>query len=137
MSLSSYRTFRPPASVTALAPQDVLRVDAEPLIRLQASQGHQAAQEAVLRAREEIALRLGRIDERFRAGDRAAVLREARGIADAAGPVGLADLVRAAGHAATCAGRNDPAALAATVARVCRLGDRALSMIGTLRSPGA
>lgn len=122
-------------SVPALVPRDALRVDAEPLLRLQAAEGAQAAHAAVARAREEIAYRVPRLAGHHAASALPDLEREARAIAAAAGPIGLTDLTLSAAAVADCARRNDPAALAATVARLIRLGQRAVAMISTLRTP--
>lgn len=125
----------PGATVTALVPAVSLRVDAEPLLRLQTTQGPQATRDLVSRTCEELDHRLGQVSAHYRDSALAALAAEARGIAAAAMPVGLTELARAAAHVSACCSRNDPAALAATVARLVRLGDRALGLIGNLRMP--
>lgn len=120
-----------------LVPAVSLRVDAEPLLRLQTAQGSQAARDLVSRTCEELGHRLARIADHYRDCAFPELAAEARGIAAAAVPVGLTELARAASHVCACTARNDPAALAATVARLVRLGDRALGLIGNLRIPRA
>lgn len=123
------------AAILRLSPPVVLHVDAEPLLRLQAAQGTQAAQLFVARAREDLMHRLDQAALLYRRGAIAALGAEARGIALTAHPVGLVDLALVAGHVAACCGRDDPVALAATAARLTRLGVRALDLIAALRLP--
>ncbi len=132
----SHPSPSPSAIVVALSLSEPLRVDAEPILRLRAAEGLQVAEATVARARDEIGHRLGRAAELYAIGSLGLLQGEARGIAESALSVGLADLTRAARHVADCAGRNDPAGLAATLARLLRLGDRALTLIGSLRAPG-
>lgn len=124
-----------PAAVLRLSPPVALHVDAEPLLRLRAAEGPQAAQALVARTREDLSHRLGRVAALYGQGVLPPLAAEARGIALAAHPVGLVDLARVAQHVAACCGRDDPAALAATVARLLRLGERAVDLIAALRLP--
>ena len=119
--------------IALLIPGDVLRVDAEPLLRLRAVDGPQAASERIAQAREELAYRLSRVDLHHRAGAFDDLVIDLRAIAQAAMPIGLTDLGLVAAHVQDCATRGDAAALGATLARLGRLGAQALDLIAALR----
>jgi len=119
--------------VAVLIHGDILRVDAEPLMRLRAVEGAQAAAERVARAREELTFRLARVDQHHRAGTYEQMATDLRAIANTALPIGLTDLGLVADHVLVCARRGDSAALGATVARLGRLGAQALALIAALR----
>lgn len=125
------------AGVTMLVHGDVLRVDAEPLIRLRAVEGAQATADRVARAREELAYRLARVGVHHRSAAFDDMAGDLRAIIHVAQPIGLTDLCLVAGHVLDCTRRQDAAGLGATLARLGRLGEQALALIAALRqSPG-
>ena len=127
------------ARIAHLTPRDVLRIDPEPLARLQAALGPQGAEDVVCRALEDISHRLRRLSEDHAHHDvdrMARMARGARSIGAVAAQIGLRDLALVAGHVLDCAGRNDPAALAATLARMFRVGRWAINEIGQVRFSG-
>ncbi|NCO87716.1 MAG: hypothetical protein GW886_13905 [Rhodobacterales bacterium] len=123
-------------NVVQIVPRETVRIDHEPLARLYAALGTQGAEDVIARAVEDIAHRLARIetDHRDLAFDR--LERGARMVAAVAAPIGLGDLSRVSAHVAACALRNDAAALGATVARLARLGRRAMTDFGRMRQSG-
>jgi hypothetical protein len=123
------------ATVIVLRPDDTLQVDAEPLMRLRASEGAQAAADRACHVREGLQLCLARIPSLYAGSAFADLATEARAIAALAGPVGLFDIVRVSQHLLDCLSRRDPVALGAVVARLLRLGERAVEMMGTPRPP--
>jgi len=127
----------PPDRIARLIPGDVLRVDAEPLLRLRAIEGPQVAADRVARAREELAYRLARVAVHHRACAFDDLSADLRAISTAALPIGLTDLCMVAGHVLDCTARGDAAGLGATLARLIRLGEQALTLIGALRYPVA
>ena len=124
------------AQIVHLPLRDAMRIDPEPLARLQAALGPQGAEDVVCRALEDISHRLRRLseDHAVQALDR--VARGARSIAAVSAQIGLGDLAVIAGHVLDCAGRDETAALAATLARMFRVGRRAVTEIGQVRFSG-
>ena len=124
------------AQIVYLMPRDVMRIDPEPLARLQVALGPQGAEDVVCRALEDISHRLRRLSEDHVARDMDKVSRGARSIAAVSAQIGLGDLALVAGHVLDCAGRGDSGALAATLARLFRVGRRAVTEIGQVRFSG-
>lgn len=125
-----------PDQIVHLSPRDVMRIDPEPLARLQAALGPQGAEDVVCRALEDISHRLRRMADQQAAGQADQICRAARSIAAVATQIGLRDLAVVAGHVADCAARNDRPGLAATLARLFRVGKRAVTEIGQVRFSG-
>jgi hypothetical protein len=124
------------AQIAYLPLRDVMRIDPEPLARLQAALGPQGAEDVVCRALEDISHRLRRLSEDHIAQDMDKIARGARSIAAVSAQIGLRDLALVATHVLDCAGRADSAALAATLARMFRVGRRAVTEIGQVRFSG-
>jgi hypothetical protein len=122
----------PSLRITRLRHDDVLRVDAEPLLRLRAAEGPVAAGERVTVAREVIAYRRAQLTLLHRTCAFERLAREVRAIADVALPIGLTDLAIVSDHVLDCLGRSDPAALGATLARLDRLCGQALDLTAAL-----
>ncbi|PYE84280.1 hypothetical protein [Pseudoroseicyclus aestuarii] len=97
-----------------------------------AALGPQAATQRLDRGREDLMHRLDRLQTAHRAHELRSVLSDAMATADLAGELGLSDLHRVALDVAGCAGRNDGAALSATLARLLRLGEHAADRIAAL-----
>ncbi len=129
------------AQIAQLIPRDVLRIDPEPLARLQVALGPQGAEDMVCRALEDISHRLRRLSEDHAQCDMEKVSRGARSIAAVSAQIGLRDLALVAGHVLECAAQDcarheAKAALAATLARLFRVGRRAVTEIGQVRFSG-
>lgn len=129
------------AQIAQLVPRDQMRIDPDPLARLQVALGPQGAEDVVCRALEDISHRLRRLSEDHAQCDMDKVARGARSIAAVSSQIGLPDLALVAGHVLDCAKRDDAtsdtcAALAATVARLFRVGRRAVTEIGQVRFSG-
>lgn len=127
---------RQPAVIVPLRPRDVLRIDPDPLIRLHSALGAQGAEDMICRALEDISHRLTRIEADHRACAFDRLGRGAKAIGAVAAQVGLHDLGAVAAHVAECCGRNDAVALGATVARLLRMGTRAMTEMGQMRFTG-
>jgi len=125
-----------PAIIVQLRPRDVLRIDPEPLVRLHSALGAQGAEDMICRALEDIAHRLTRIEADHRACAFDRLGRGAKAIGAVAAQVGLRDLGSVAAHVSECCGCNDAAALGATVARLMRMGSRAMAEMGQMRFTG-
>jgi hypothetical protein len=109
------------ASVTALCPVEGFTIDPEPLSRLEAALGAQAAAEVVARLREDLWHRLPLMGRQYARGDHGPLAANARLVAESARCLGYSGLSRCARDVVTCATRCDPAALGAVIARLARL----------------
>lgn len=95
--------------------------------------GEGAAEDAVCRAMEELAVRLATTQTVREMGDMARVAKVARGMIGIAEEVGLVSLARVASDVALCATAGDETAMGATLARLVRVGDKSMTEIWDLR----
>ncbi|QDY69783.1 hypothetical protein [Qingshengfaniella alkalisoli] len=91
--------------------------------------GETGAEEMLCDAMEDMALRLARIDRYHRAGAFGSLGQTAEGLQAVARRIGMKDLARVARDVSICAMRRDRVGLAATQARLSRVGDRSLTEI--------
>ncbi|MFV0333529.1 MAG: hypothetical protein ACK5JR_05590 [Tropicimonas sp.] len=113
-----------------------VRLNPDNLESLYADLGHAGAEAIVCRAMEELALRLADLARLHDAGHLARLARVARSMVAISEQVGLASFARVSGDVALCAQTGDPVALAATLRRLERIGDRSLTAIWDLKDPG-
>lgn len=95
--------------------------------------GETGAGDIVCRAMEELTHRLTEADRQYRAAlfvDLRKTVRSLVGIAD---QVGMRGLAHGAVHVVDCIDQGDPVALAATLARLMRLGERSLTAVWDLQ----
>lgn len=112
--------------VTMLAPEEPARLDIETLSDLYGDMGPRAAEEAVCRAMEELALRLAGAEKAWQAHDWTAMEVSLRRLIAIAQQIGMVGIVRVARDTRDCLTRGDTVALAATLARLLRMGERSL-----------
>ncbi len=117
-----------PARIVPAAFEEPLRIDPARIGELVADMGPDAAQLAVARAVDTLEHRLMEL-ERAGAGTPAQRAKAARRLVGIADGIGLVTLAEAARGAADAAGLNDGVALAATSARLSRIGARSLQAI--------
>lgn len=79
-------------------------------------------------ATEAVALALARVARAYRAGDVGVVMAQAEELGRAADFLGLPELRRVAADVASCAAKGAGPSLDATVARLARVGDMALTV---------
>lgn len=121
------------AEVSALRHEEGVRLDPDRLGALYAELGHVAAEQVICRAMEELAVRLADMQRFLAAADHAAMVRSGRMLAKVADQIGMTSLARVAAAVCDCAGRRDPAAVGATMARLVRIGDRSLTAVWDLQ----
>lgn len=95
--------------------------------------GEGAAERLICRAMEDLAGRLADIETAYWKGEMADVAKGCKtliAVAQQIGLYGLADVARAVGD---CAVNGDPVSVAATVARMLRVGDKSLSTVWELQ----
>lgn len=115
--------------VSVLSPVEKAGLDPEHLEGLFARVGARAGENMVCRAMEELAYRLGCADRYHENGELAEMRKCTRALGAIAAQIGLSGLSRIAGHVVQCIDDGDPVALAATLARMARMGERSLYAI--------
>ncbi|MGX9351517.1 hypothetical protein ACS3QZ_09955 [Shimia sp. W99] len=118
--------------VPILRPCEDVSVDQDELARIYI-QMDSAADDMVAQAIEELALRMPHAETLYQQslpGDLAAC---AASISTIAARLGMTTLARVAGDVSTCCASGDPAALAATLSRMIRLGEGSLREIWDLQ----
>lgn len=116
--------------MSELRPEEAVYLDTERLEEICHRLGYSGGEHAICSAMEDLAALLQQAGTLWRVGDfdtLDVVARQVNGLADR---IGMAALARVAGDVrALAAAGHDPAALAATVARMRRLGERSLLAI--------
>lgn len=108
-------------------------VDAQPLRDLFAQKDPHVAEEIVCRMLEDIAKHLDQLQRGLAARDFAPMQKAARRIGLVARQIGLTEVAIAAGHVMTCLFQNDGVALEATLTRLERGFDMAVTEVWDLR----
>jgi len=119
--------------VTLLKQEEVVRLDPDRLEKLYEQLGEAGAEDVVCRALEELAVRLSHTERCWREGQNGDMRKSARSLVAIAEQVGMQMLARVATDVTICADAGDGAALAATVMRLIRIGERSLSEIWDLQ----
>lgn len=115
--------------LTVLGVQEPVRVDAHRLGEIVGELGESAAQTIICAALEQLAAALAAARETAMAGDMEGLSERAELLSRLAWQVGLPSLASVAIDVVTCAERGDNTALAATLARLMRIGNRSLTEI--------
>ena len=95
--------------------------------------GAVAADNVLRRALEELALRLSHAERLYQRDDLSELRKNARSLKAISHQVGMTRLGRVAGDVALCIDQADSNALAATLSRLIRVGDRSLSEVCDLQ----
>lgn len=122
-------------SVTVLHCPDKLALDPAPLAKIYAQMGEAEAEDMVCRALENIAQRLDRLQDARRANAFDQMENPARRVAVVAKQIGLTEVAQAGYFVADCARSMDGVALGATLARLERAFDTAVSQVWNFRDP--
>jgi hypothetical protein len=112
-----------------LKPVEKIRLDNGKLEQLYSTMGAVAAEDMISRAMEELAVRLAKIKKCYAARQMDELQSVARSIATIGDQVGMSMLSSVAQDVHTLAQKNDGTALAATTARLARLGENTLMTI--------
>lgn len=126
---------RPDCEVVILRPLDQHRQDSVLLAQAFAHRSQREAEEILCGILEGIAEWLDQLQQGLVAGNHAVMAKPARRIALVAGQIGLTDVATAAGHVAACARSQDAHALAATLGRLERAFDIAVTEVWDFRDP--
>jgi len=127
-------TARPAAATSILHWHAPAKLDAEPVKHLVATKGRVETDELICRVLEDIAYRLDNLQTAQRGHDFDQIAKPARRIKHVAAQIGLTDVCLVAGSVADAADQSDGVALSATLARLERGFDVAVTEIWNYRS---
>lgn len=119
--------------MTVLVLDEVIRMDSDSLTDLYVELGEAGAEDVICRAMEELAVRLGHAERMYREGEIELLRKSVRSMAAIADQIGLHLLARVARDVTATIDNADTIALAATLARLLRIGDRSLTAIWDTR----
>jgi len=119
--------------IQTLRPCERIKLDRNRLAEIVARLGPHGADELISRTMEELAVLLAKVHKSLRRDDPSSAGRSARKIAEVAAHVGMPLLSKVASDVVVLAGINDGAALAATVARLSRIGEDSLMKVWDLQ----
>jgi hypothetical protein len=115
--------------ISTIRPSETVSVDPDRLGVLYAQLGEAGAEDMVCRAMEELALRLSHCDRLHRAGDWSELRKNVKSLEVIAGQVGMVSFARVAEHVTFNITVMDLPAVAATLSRLLRIGERSLTEI--------
>lgn len=115
--------------VTLLEQREAVRLDSGRLEQLYLQLGEAGAEDVVCRALEELAVRLSHTERCHREDRMQDMRKSARSLIAIAEQIGMGALAKVARDVTQCIDADDRVALAATLARLLRIGDRSLSEI--------
>ncbi len=119
--------------VMQFRPAEMASVDPDRLAALYSELGEAGAEDVVCRAMEELALRLSHCDRLYRTAQWVQLRKSARSLIAIAEQIGMLKLARIAESVTDCIDAKNDVALAATVARLMRIGEGSLSAIWDLQ----
>lgn len=122
-----------PSPVTYLRCLDVANLDPEPIYEIFAKKGAVYVEAMICKILEDIAYKLDALQSANRAHQFEGILRPARRISIIASQLGLTDVKHGAEHVAVAAQQEDGVALSATIARLERAFDVAVSEVWRYR----
>jgi len=96
--------------------------------------GDAGAQNVMCRAMEELAVRLSQCDTLWRAQNKMQLRKHARSLIAIADQIGMATLARTAGDVTDCIDIRDDVALAATLSRMLRIGERSWAAVWSMEN---
>lgn len=115
--------------VLEIRPSETVRVDANQIGALYSQLGETGAEDVVCRAMEELALRLSHSDQLYRESNWPQLRKNTRSLIAISEQIGMQTLARVAGDVTACVDSMDENAIAATLSRLLRIGERSLSAI--------
>ena len=119
--------------VTLLKQNERVQLDANRLEDLYLQLGEAGAEDVVCRALEELAARLSHTERCYRETRFHDMRKSARSLIAISEQIGMQHLARVAGDVTNCIDLGDRNALAATLARLLRIGERSLNEIWDLQ----
>lgn len=119
--------------VVLLMQDERVRLDQDRLGELYAQLGEPGAEDVVCRAMEELAARLAHAARMYQQEELADLRKSARSMAAIADQIGMQLLARVARDVTACIDAGDGNGLAATLARLLRIGEGSLTAVWDLR----
>lgn len=119
--------------ICVLRIDEAVAVQADVMRDLYRHLGEAGAERLICRAMEDLAVRLADIEAQYWKGELDAVSKGCRSMIAIAQQIGLYDLADASRVAGECATHGDPVSIAATIARMLRVGDKSLSTVWELQ----
>lgn len=119
--------------VFTLVLKETVRLDPDRLGGLYRQLGEAGAEDVICRAIEELALRLTQCERLWRRHDRAGLRKSARSLIAIADQVGMTALARIAADVTRAVDADDDPAMAATLFRLIRIGERSLTAVWDLQ----
>ncbi len=121
------------AKLAVLRHEEGVRLNPECLVALYAELGEAGAEQVMCRTMDEMNARLMEVQRFADEGDGPALRRSARLLAKVASQIGMTTFATVAADVVSASEASDHAGLAATVARLLRIGDRSLTAVWDLR----
>lgn len=112
-----------------IKPVETVSVDQDRLGALYSQLGEASAEDVVCRALEELALRLSHSETLFRDRCWADLRKNTRSLIAIADQIGMSALSKVANDVTCCIDRGDTTAIAATLSRLIRVGERSLTAV--------
>lgn len=119
--------------ILVLRQEEPVRLDPDRLRELYTRLGDAGAEDVVCRAMEEIAVRLSHTERLYRQDRLRDMRKSARSLVAISDQVGMGALARVAEDVTACVDACDAVALAATLSRLLRVGERSLTAIWDLQ----
>lgn len=119
--------------IQVLTQEERVRLDPDRLRELYVRLGDAGAEDVVCRAMEEIAVRLSHTERLYRQERLRDMRKSARSLVAISEQVGMSALATVAEDVKACIDNADAVALAATLARLLRVGERSLTAIWDLQ----
>lgn len=120
-------------TITTLAPGETVRLDRDRLNALYTQLGEAGAEDVVCRAIEELAVRLAHCERCWREKHIAELRKNARSLIAIAEQIGMCEIARVSKDVTIAVDNADDVAVAATLFRLIRLGDRSLTAVWNMR----
>lgn len=120
--------------VQQIRPIEQVHLDRNRLGTLYSQLGEAGAEEVVCRALEELSQRLGQCDTLYRASEWAALRKNARSLIAISEQIGMHGVAIVARDVTNCLDHGDNTAVAATLSRLVRVGERSLNAIWDMQN---
>ncbi|MBA84361.1 hypothetical protein ACSSNL_05945 [Thalassobius sp. S69A] len=115
--------------ITTLKPEESVRLDAGRLGDLFYELGEAGAGDVICRAMDELTQRLTEAERQYSTAQFLDLRKTVRSLIGIADQVGMWALATVAGDVVECIDQGDPVALAATIARLMRIGEQSLTAV--------
>lgn len=119
--------------ITTMNMTEIVRLDPDRLAELYCQLGEAGAEDVVCRAIEELAVRLTHCDRLWRNNEHAELRKSARSLIAISDQIGMTMLARVAGDVTQAIDADDTVAVAATLSRLIRIGERSLTAVWDLQ----